>query len=194
MRDVWVVVVLSSLAPAVRAEPTAPVSAPSPAPAPAPAMEPDLTFGISAFMTQYPTGGFHVAGAYHLAGALYADAQVSLAAHIRTGDSEIRTPREDLWSAQVGASAIRWAPRSAFGVRGSLGYTKYEVEYYDVPEDVTTLEDRDAVYVEVAAFARARLTSRVALEALMAPRFGVTTRDPRLDVSGVLSAGIHVTM
>lgn len=181
MHTVRVVVVVSSLVGALGS-----VAVAEPAPVP------QMTFGISAFMNRYPTGGFHVAGAYHLTGAFYGDAQVSLGAHVRTGDSEIRVVDESLWSAQIGASAISWSEHSAWGARTSVGYTTHEAELYDFPEDVTTMENHDAAYLEVAGFARARLTPHVALEALVAGRFGVTTSDPRLEVTGVLSAGFHV--
>lgn len=42
---------------------------------------PQMTVGLSLYMHEFPTTGFHLAGAHHLGNSIYADMQASIGGH-----------------------------------------------------------------------------------------------------------------
>jgi|GEM_PF-5631837 len=159
---------------------------------PEPVVIPRATIGVSLYMMQFPTTGFHVAVAAQLKDQYYLDAQASVGAHVRIAGEPVTD--EELWSAQAGASSIRWHRNGAVGARASVGYLKYQYTIDEALFDEPDVVDHDAIYTEAAFFLRLRLGANVALEALVAARIGALTSGPGIDATGYLSTGIHVTI
>ena len=153
---------------------------------------PRATIGVSLYMMQFPTTGFHLALAARLRGTLYLDAQASFGAHVRIASEPVEDDK--LWSAQVGTSSITWSEHAAVGARASAGYLAYHYVIDEALYDEPEVYDLDMIYGEAAFFVRLRLGSRVALEALLAARIGALTSGDGISATGYMSAGTHVTI
>lgn len=159
--------------------------------APAAADPPAHTVGVSLYHQPFPVVGMHLAGAARVFRWQYVDAQLGVGGALEDGYASIR--KQNVWSAQVGTSAIHWWKYAAVGARASVGYQEMEIEYFEaLIDDEPFTENYDAFYFEGAVFGRLRVNPNLALELLIGRRHHWVVRDSSFGRS-ITSVGVHAT-